>query len=92
MTFEKVDLSAIAGIVAKGNTRPQRAKAKATIDTSVRDHNTWFKLKQEFGECSNEDCIDPRLIKNGGNKTIAMVSEIDGKKTCRYCFLEGFLL
>jgi hypothetical protein len=92
VSFEKVDPKDIATIVAKGNTPPKRQKSAATVDTSVRDHATWFKLRQTFGDCSNEDCIDPRIIKNGGDKNAAMVSNVNGKDTCRYCFLEGYLL
>jgi hypothetical protein len=64
-----------------------------TIDVSVRDHHTWFKLahkildKEEVDTdgCSNPACADPRE-----NRTI-LVAEVNEVNMCRYCFLEGYV-
>lgn len=67
-------------------------KAKGGIDTSVRNHETWFKLAhklfdeetQEAAQCSNPECPDMRP------KQRTVVAEIDGILMCRICFLAGW--
>lgn len=64
-------------------------KGKAKVDTSVRDHVTWFKLvsklldedTSEMLTCENPDCPG----------TGHMCTEINGHQMCRICFLEGWL-
>ena len=67
-------------------------RKKGGIDTTVRDHATWFKLAhklfdeetQEMAECSNENCPDDRP------RARAVVAEVDGVLMCRHCFLAGW--
>lgn len=82
----------IKQLLSKATQRtPSRGrKSKNAIDTSDRSHATWFKLAaslydQETGEltvCSNPNCPDTRHTK--------MVSDVDGIKMCRRCFLAGY--
>jgi hypothetical protein len=63
---------------------PKRAKRKKKKDE--RTYRGWFYEQQHFyGECENLDCSDPR------SKESAMVATVNGKRMCRFCFLEGWL-
>jgi hypothetical protein len=89
----------IKALLAKPQRKPKQDKG---IDTSVRDYRTWFRLAQhsldrETGEhavCDNPDCIDPRpaLTSPYGEIRVQFVAEVSGRKMCRYCFLDGWLL
>lgn len=76
----------IASILANDKSR----KAKKD-PTEPRIIDTWFNLKnhriREEG-CDNPDCVDPRAEKTRG---VNVVTEIQGKFMCRYCFLAGWL-
>lgn len=73
---------------------PGKTAAGKTIDTTIRDYQTWFKLAhhlfdQETGEpakCENPDCLDTR----NNSKTITV--EVSGVMMCRICFLAGWKL
>lgn len=64
--------------------RASRIKRKK-LSTEPRTYDTWFHLPSHFGNCSNDDCIDPRPNLYGK----AMVADINGSDICRYCFLAG---
>jgi hypothetical protein len=82
----------IKALLAIPSKRGGRGKGGKTIDTSVRDYSTWFKLAHRILDkedatienCSNPDCPDPRT-----SRTI-LVAEIDGIEMCRICFLNGY--
>ena len=82
----------IKALLAKPEKRGGRSKSGKSIDTSVRDYNTWFKLAHKILDkeevevlgCENENCLDPRE-----GRTV-LVSEVNGINMCRYCFLDGF--
>lgn len=84
----------IAELMALPKRRGGGGKRKSGIDTSVRDHQTWFNLAQKMVDeetrelivCENPDCGDPR---EGGG---IIVTLINGKYMCRYCFLNGWLV
>jgi hypothetical protein len=82
----------IKALLAKPAKRGGRGKGGKTIDTSVRDYATWYKLAHRILDkeavdaigCSNEECVDPRV-----GRTI-LVAEVSGIFMCRYCFLAGY--
>jgi hypothetical protein len=84
----------IKALLAIPSKRGGRGKGGKTIDTSVRDYETWFKLAHKImdaeevdgtdNECSNPICLDPR---EGRSRVLA---EVNGLVMCRYCFLDGF--
>ena len=71
--------------------KPRASKGKPKIDTSIRTVETWFALahkmfdedRQEMAKCENPDCPDVRT-------RVDVVSEVNGKKMCRICFLSGW--
>jgi hypothetical protein len=82
--------------------KPTRKRGKKEIDTSIRDHQTWFKLaRKEVDEnyepllCENPNCVDPRpptISATGAEVKYQAVAEIKGKRVCRFCFFDGWLL
>jgi len=88
----------IAMLLALPKRRGGGGRKKSGPDTNVRDYQTWFKLAQkmvdeetqELQRCENPSCQDPRALAGEGNGII--VTQIDGKYMCRYCFLDGWLL
>ena len=82
----------IKALLAKPEKKGGRGKGGKTVDTSIRDYATWFKLahkildkeETEVVGCSNESCLDPRE-----GRTI-LVAEVNGLDMCRYCFLDGY--
>jgi len=75
---------------------PERRRGGQTgkrgIDTSVRDHATWFKLahklfdeeSRESAKCENPNCPDTRP------SHVTIVAEVDNVRMCRICFLAGW--
>jgi len=59
-----------------------------------RSYQAWFALHHELHNpdtgdpafCDNPNCVDPRDKTHGQS-----VVDLDGKKVCRFCFLEGWL-
>jgi hypothetical protein len=74
--------------------KPARGGQRKVV-VITRDYQGWFKCAQkliddetgELADCENPNCQDPR---HGTDKSV-VVTEINGKKMCRYCFLEGWL-
>jgi aspartate carbamoyltransferase regulatory subunit len=76
--------------------KPEKSKSATgkTIDTTIRDAVTWFKLAhklfdeetQETAKCENPNCQDPR------EGVGAVVAKVNGRYMCRYCYLDGWLL
>lgn len=87
--FESVDAATLSRVLAQGNTKTRQRKSKK-IDTTIRTYKVWFSLQHRFGECSNDNCTDPRPSRTGQEKDKAMIAEIEGSDMCRYCFLEGY--
>lgn len=64
------------------------------VDTTVRDHQTWFKLMHHFFDeetqtmvaCENPNCGDPREHKEAPQ----MCAKVNGVYMCRFCFLSGY--
>lgn len=91
----------IKALLAKPE-KAARAKSGSgkTIDTSVRDYQTWFKLAHEifnkeemendlvFLRCENPECLDPRDHESH-SQVVAMVNS---HYMCRLCFLDGWLV
>jgi len=73
---------------SRGGRGGSRTKADPT---QVRTIQVWFKLNHHISEegCQNPDCNDPRPLK--GVK-VDIVADVKGKRICRYCFLDGYLL
>lgn len=90
MGLSKEEISRLLALPTQ--TRGGRKKS-GWIDTSIRTHEVWFKLghalfdadTQEMAKCDNPDCHDTR-------GTTAVVAVIKGRKMCRICFMEGWLL
>src|SRR5215831_8346588 len=79
---------------ASRSTGPRTSKGKR-IDPNDRSFQAWFALNHMLIDhetngmlwCDNPDCIDPR------DKTYGQtVVEINGRKMCRFCFVEGWLV
>lgn len=70
--------------------KPKKGTSKK-IDTSIRSVEVWFLLAhklfdedtQEMTKCENPDCPDTR-------SRVDVVAEVNGKKMCRLCFLNGW--
>lgn len=91
---KSLDAAAIAALLKADAAKPARsggggARKPKTTASLPREYPTWFKLVTVFGSCDNPDCGDPRPEKVEEGNT--MVADIDGKNSCRYCFLAGWL-
>lgn len=86
-----LDQAAIQGLLKKAEEEDKQKQAsqmrRKVFPTEPRTYATWFKLPTHFAECSNLECIDPRVDKEKSGKT--MVAEVNGSEICRYCFLAG---
>ncbi|HEX4920827.1 MAG TPA: hypothetical protein VFV92_08815 [Candidatus Bathyarchaeia archaeon] len=75
----------IAKILAspQATEKPKRTRRKKVV---TRDLDTWFfgGFLQELGVCSDPNCPDPR------EKEKVMTIELDGKRMCRYSFINGY--
>jgi len=81
---------------------PKKRGGKKEIDSSIRDHKTWFALKPKIHDdnlvdfkCDNPACVDtrPPITTAMGNEIKKQyVVNIRGQNMCRYCFLDGWLL
>ena len=75
-------------------TKKRGGVRKKGIDTSTRDHKTWFLLAHkildeetgELAKCENPNCPDTR----DPHKTV--VAMVSGQYMCRYCFLDGWMV
>jgi hypothetical protein len=81
MQFEDVSDEELAKLEATPEPKPIKVVKKA----KKRDLDTWYfgGMLQEFGICDDPDCPDPR------GKDQVMTIVVDGKRMCRYSFLEG---
>ena len=83
----KLDPDKIKALLAK--PPPRRGGGQVKDSTEPRIYDTWWKLHQRFGDCSNPDCKDDRPHRiEEGNTMVATVKEHD---MCRVCFLDGWL-
>lgn len=81
MTF---DVDFLADLLKQPERVSRTRKPKDT-----RDQDTWFKLEHILdSECSNENCISVELNQPKGRKRV--VSEVNGHRMCRFCFLYGW--
>ena len=91
----------IKALLAKPQKR--RGSKKTSIDPSVRDVATWFKLApkamdenaQALPHCDNPNCLDdrPGVISATGLVIKSQFTiELRGQRICRRCFLGGWLL
>lgn len=83
---------------------PEKKRGKKKeIDTSIRDHKTWFALAPKFRDveegvdlkCDNPNCVDPRptiTTAMGNEIRTQYIINVHGQNMCRYCFLDGWLL
>lgn len=87
-----LDMSAIAGILAadkkQAATKKATGKRRTKDRTEPRTFETWWTFFHSLGNCSNPECKDVRPHKVEEGNT--MVAEINGKDSCRYCFLDGY--
>jgi hypothetical protein len=60
--------------------------SKARSKSQKRDWDTWYfgGMLQELGTCEDPECPDPR------GRDQVMTSVINGKRMCRFSFIEGF--
>ena|SRR5215831_843327 len=95
-----LDKSRIREIMAKKEAKKTRATGPRTssgkkLDPNDRSYQAWFALNHMMIDhetngmlfCDNENCLDPRDKQYGQT-----VVEINGRKMCRFCFVEGWLL
>jgi hypothetical protein len=85
MTFKPLEDNTIEGLL----TPSRRGGGKRKPKNDERTLKIWFGLDHKFGNCENEDCISPNIHKV--SEGADMVSEYNGKKMCRYCFLGGYM-
>ena|SRR5215831_17242513 len=94
-----LDPEKIKELYAKKN-RPRASSGTRTssgkkIDPKDRSHQAWFALNHllidhetnDMVWCDNPNCVDPR-----DNKYGQTVVEVNGRKMCRFCFIDGWLL
>lgn len=80
----------IAKILKTPEKTPRLPKSKKP-DSSIRDYQTWFKMRhvlirpdnEETAQCSNPNCSEPKRH---------MVADVEGILMCRVCFLNGYAL
>ena len=90
----------IKELLAKKEAKKTRSSGPRTstgkkLDPSDRSYQAWFAMNHmminhdtnEMLWCENEVCQDPRDKQYGQT-----VVEINGRKMCRFCFVEGWLL
>jgi hypothetical protein len=86
----ELTLEEIADLGISEKRKNKTSKGRKVVDTSTRNMDTWFQLPTTLGFCENEYCPDkrPRKIQEGN----AMVATVNGKKMCRICYLNDWLL
>jgi hypothetical protein len=86
MKFEDVSDEELERLNADPEVVAKRGKAYRVTKKTTRDLDTWYfgGLLQEFGKCDDPDCPDPR------GKDQVMTIVIDGKRMCRFSFLNGY--
>ncbi len=94
-----LDPEKIRELLAKKDQKKERKTGQRTssgkrVDPNDRSYQAWFTLNHmmidhdtnEMLWCENPDCVDPRDKQYGQT-----VVEINGRKMCRFCFVEGWL-
>ena len=79
----------------KSRASGSRTSSGRKLDPNDRSYQAWFSLNHmmidhdtnEMLWCENENCSDPREKEHGQT-----VVEVNGRKMCRFCFVEGWLL